>query len=1043
VTRESALTPLALPIAVRGYVHVKQKGGHARAPAEPSDWVLIFDTETTTDPGQRLRIGYYQIRRLSKPSYCKAGFFIDPAALSQAEVVTIREYAGKKLRVFARDDFIEKVFYKYTFDFVGRCVGFNLPFDLSRLAYRHWPCKQDPYRGGFGFRLTGEQTRPTIQIRHLNNHCSFIRFTIPASRSPEQRSRERGHDNVGFRGAFIDVRTLAAALTGGSHSLKSLAKLLNTPHQKSEVDDYGATITTELLDYVQNDVQVTWECFERLQSQFESYKLTETQSHRVFGEASIGKAYLKQMGVKRWRSLQRDFPPELLGKIMSTYYGGRSEVRLRRKISRVLYCDFLSMYPTVCSLMSLWRYVIANGVRWQDATQNVRDFLETLTLDSIQDRKTWLNLTAIVKLQPEEDLFPTRARYRGDSTLSIGLNHLSSKQPLWYTLADCVASTLLTGKAPKVLEAIRFSAMEPQDGLTAVDIAGNPEYRVDPYKDDFYRRLIELRQQIKQQMKTPGIEGDKKATLDAYQQAAKITANATSYGIFVELNVGPATKPEVLTCYGINQPFETRVRAVEKPGSYFHPLLATLITGAARLMLAVAETLASRNGIGWALCDTDSFAFSKPTEMDDKVFAQRVDSIRGWFNPLSPYKRNLDLFEMEKENFPVDRPDAPAGALPLYCFAVSSKRYALANLSEGHHPIIRRLSAHGLGHLMPPTAKDLGTPEIPAPVFDLAEAGVRRWQYDVWFRILEAALRSSDEVDYKSIAGFSNKAVVRYATTTPTLLNWFAQYDRGLPSPRRIKPFNFLLMFHIDPVAWRSRADIADQDLPAGLPRVIAPFDRDPAVAAEHCFDRDTRKPISPAFLKTYSQALAQYHLHPESKFEHAEYFDRGETLRWHVHMPFVEYIGKEANRWEEQAFMGVLPEAQITYGVDPKGTLKLIDVLKEGAKTYGFASRLAREAGVNRKTADLVIKGKSRKPDLLAKLYTAYRVLEGRKREAAEHVDSVLNAVRERCRKEGGRKFARRNGLDWGDLSGVLAGRRPPGAKMLSTLETATDRII
>ena len=32
---------------------------------------------------------------------------------------------------------------------------------------------------------------------------------------------------------------------------------------------------------------------------------------------------------------------------MSTYYGGRSEVRMRRMAVRVLYCDFLSMYPTV------------------------------------------------------------------------------------------------------------------------------------------------------------------------------------------------------------------------------------------------------------------------------------------------------------------------------------------------------------------------------------------------------------------------------------------------------------------------------------------------------------------------------------------------------------------------------------------------------------------------------------------------------------------------------------------------------------------------
>jgi hypothetical protein len=1041
VTGKSTNSAITLPIAVRGYVHVKPGRGNLPQPISPSDWVLVFDTETTTDPGQRLRVGYYQIRKLSDPDYCKSGFFVDPSALSPQEIDTIRKHAGKQMKVLDLENFIEKVFFKYTFDFVGRCVGFNLPFDLSRLAYRHYACTQEPYRGGFGFQLTSEKTRPRIQIRHLNSHCSFIRFTIPASRSPEQRSRERGHENKGFRGAFIDVRTLAAALTGESHSLRSLAKLLKTPHQKSDVEDYGAEITSELLDYVENDVQVTWECFARLQARFESYGLTETHSHRVFGEASIGKAYLKQMGVKRWRHLQRDFPPELLGKIMATYYGGRSEVRIRRKVTRVLYCDFLSMYPTVCSLMNLWQFVIADGVRWGEATDDVRRFLSTLTLDSLQDQRIWSTFTTIVKVQPDADLFPTRGRYGEGSTFSIGLNHLSSEQPLWYTLADCVASTLLTGRPPKVLEALRFEPLERQNGLMAVNIAGNPEYRVEPYKNDFYRRLIELRQEIKQQMEAPSVNPDEKAALDAFQKAAKITANATSYGIFVELNVSPAAKPRPLICYGIDGPgFQTPVRSVEKPGSYFHPLLATLITGAARLMLAIAETLASRNGIGWAFCDTDSFAFARPEDMDDHVFTNRVESVRRWFNPLIPYERDLELFEMEQENFPVDRQRGAADVLPVSCFAVSSKRYALTNLGESGPPTIRRLSAHGLGHLLAPTEDSSGTPGIPPPVFDLSAAGVKRWHYDVWFRILQAALGSTDEVDYESIVGFSHKAAVRYASTTPTLLNWFAQYNRGLPSFARVKPFNFLLMFHISPIAWRSRADIADQNLPDDLPGVIAPFDKDPAVAVEHCFDRDTREPISPLFLKTYAQTLAQYHVHPEPKFEHAKWLDRGETLRWHVHVPFVEYIGKEANRWEEQVFLGELPEAQISYGVDPKGALKLIGVLRQAAKIYGYVARLARVADVDRKTADRVIKGETKKPALLARLFTAHRVLESRSREKAEYIAGVLKAVRERCKKVGGREFARLYGLNWGNLSAVLAGRRPLGAKMLAELERVSS---
>jgi hypothetical protein len=57
--------------------------------------------------------------------------------------------------------------------------------------------------------------------------------------------------------------------------------------------------------------------------------------------------------------------------------------------------------------------------------------------------------------------------------------------------------------------------------------------------------------------------------------------------------------------------------------------------------------------------------------------------------------------------------------------------------------------------------------------------------------------------------------------------------------------------------------------------------------------------------LKTYAQALAQYHLRPEAKFENGDYFDSGPTRCRHLQATQINYIGKEANRWEEQFFLG------------------------------------------------------------------------------------------------------------------------------------------
>jgi hypothetical protein len=94
---------------------------------------------------------------------------------------------------------------------------------------------------------------------------------------------------------------------------------------------------------------------------------------------------------------------------------------------------------------------------------------------------------------------------------------------------------------------------------------------------------------------------------------------------------------------------------------------------------------------------------------------------------------------------------------------------------------------------------------------------------------------------------------------------------------------------------------------PIKLPKPVAPFDRNPATAAQACFDRDTGILVPIEVLKTYKDALAQYHLRPEHKFLNGNYTDRGPTKRRHVQPTAVRNIGKESNRWEERFYLGRL----------------------------------------------------------------------------------------------------------------------------------------
>ncbi len=128
---------------------------------------------------------------------------------------------------------------------------------------------------------------------------------------------------------------------------------------------------------------------------------------------------------------------------------------------------------------------------------------------------------------------------------------------------------------------------------------------------------------------------------------------------------------------------------MEEPGRYFHPLLATLITGAARLMLGIAERLCIEKGLDWAFCDTDSLAIAKPDGMDQAEFFERAQSICDWFSPLNPYeKKGLDIQNRRRElsNCRVRRRNSKFE--PLYSYCISAKRYVLFNIGQvrrNHH----------------------------------------------------------------------------------------------------------------------------------------------------------------------------------------------------------------------------------------------------------------------------------------------------------------------------------------------------------------------
>jgi hypothetical protein len=227
-------------------------------------------------------------------------------------------------------------------------------------------------------------------------------------------------------------------------------------------------------------------------------------------------------------------------------------------------------------------------------------------------------------------------------------------------------------------------------------------------------------------------------------------------------------------------------------------LLATLITGAARLMLAMTERLVIDAGLDWAFCDTDSMAIAKPERMGQDTFFARAQSVADWFAPLNPYEIKGPLLKIEDVNYAIGSKELAL----LYCLAISSKRYVLFNLDEQGQPIIRKASAHRLGQLIAPYGPEEAPPNFPAPAVPLSEIGVERWQYDLWFQIIRADLDGHPEqVDLTYHSALQLPAMSRYAVTTPALERWFKEYNANRSYQDRVKPFNFMSGFQASPLA--------------------------------------------------------------------------------------------------------------------------------------------------------------------------------------------------------------------------------------------------
>lgn len=184
---------------------------------------------------------------------------------------------------------------------------------------------------------------------------------------------------MGLTRRFLDLRTLGWALFNQPFSLKTLCEQLKTEHQKTKDHEPTGKVTPEEIEYARQDGRCTVDCLNGLKREFYKHPI-DLRPERAYSPASVAKSYLEAMGIAT-PSEKFEVSPKKLGIAMQSYYGGRSETRVRCAEVPVVPVDFTSEYPTCCALLGLFDVLTAKSVSFIDDTENVRKLLDTISLD--------------------------------------------------------------------------------------------------------------------------------------------------------------------------------------------------------------------------------------------------------------------------------------------------------------------------------------------------------------------------------------------------------------------------------------------------------------------------------------------------------------------------------------------------------------------------------------------------------------------------------------------------------------------------------------
>ena len=805
--------------------------------------VLAFDTESRTTVDQSLTFGVWRRCKLVRQNYevIEEGIFYADD-LPAKELKVLKAYIETavsdvttfppRFPLYSRTQFMRKVFWPALKKTGAMVVGFNLGYDLTRIALDwkegnkgEWSLIMEKYADG-----NENINCPRILITPIDSKKQIIKLVKPCKKKLKGKVPASEWKDAGEKIHFLDLRTTLWALYNKSHSLRSACDNKTGPFRSQNLpqkDDHQPTgeVAPDEIEHCRQDVRCTIALLNACKQEFDKHSDIDLKPWNAYSPASLAKAYLKAMRIER-PTVKFKVHNKTLGPWLQSYYGGRSECRIRHEVVPVVPVDFTSEYPSCCANLGLFKFLTAKKLKFVDDTENVRRFVASITQEKCYERKTWPELNFVARVVPDGDTLPVRTVYDG-VTQNIGNNYLHPNpvhpDPVYMAGPDLVAAVIQQpGKIPEILQAFRIVPSGKQPGLRAVKLRG--KVLIDPNDDsvDLFTKIIEERKRNKDDA-------------DLYYWL-KILANSI-YGFFVELIPEHFKQPKNVMVFSGDESFPDSSCVIEERGKWFAPYLATLITSAGRLLLAMLEVEVTRAGGTYLYCDTDSLAIvaSKeggalhiPGAGGKRILSwHEVVRITAKFQSLNPYDPDEvpELLNLTDDNdvckcsHELKNEHDEAGSCEVHgcnCKAkktlrrqlwgvgVAAKRYTLFDkiLDQNDKLIDIKIvnpKAHGIGFLYPPQDNPKGWKKD-APM----------WVYEMWDYIVRGFLELE-----RNLPGWASLLqMMRFSVSTWNVLKMLGMWDG-------VRPHNFMFMVMTSP---KLSFDVDFENKPDNKPMVIVPF---------------------------------------------------------------------------------------------------------------------------------------------------------------------------------------------------------------------------